>query len=115
MRYLTIQRERALACFAMKYACILNQPQEQFVADNEARTLEEGLGNWPTLRNGECIRIEIGEEETTFFAALQTEHKLMVTPVITIEAGTENAEILVQTEFDGNRKLSLNAKRLEWE
>ena len=112
MRYLTVQRERALACFAMKYACILNRDQEQFIAENAQRTLEDGLGDWPMLRNGECIRIEITEQATTFFAALQTEHKLMVTPVVTIEEGAGNAEILVQTEFDGNRKLSLKANKI---
>ncbi len=112
MRYLTVRRERALACFAMKYACILDRDQEQFIEENAQRTLEEGLGDWPTLRNGESIRIAITADETTFFSALQTEHKLMVTPVVTIEAGEEDAEILVQTEFDGNRKLSLNAKKI---
>lgn len=112
MRYLTVQRERALACFAMKYACILNCDQGQFIAENTHRTLEDGLGDWPMLRNGESIRIAISEEETTFFSALQTEHKLMVTPIVTIGAGTEDVKILVQTEFDGNRKLSLHAKKI---
>lgn len=112
MRNLIVRRERALACFAMKYACILNRDQEQFITENAQQTLENGLGDWPMLRNGESIRIVIPEKEMTFFAALQTEHKLMVTPVVTIEAGTEDTEILVQTEFDGNRKLSLNAKKI---
>ena len=83
MRYLTVHRERALACFAMQYDCILNREQAAFAAEHEGRPIEEGLGDWPSLRNGGTIRIEIGAEETTFFAVCQTEHKLLCTRTLT--------------------------------
>ena len=110
MRYLTVQRERALACFAMKYDCILNREQAAFVAEHEGCSLEEGLGDWPSLRNGGTIRIELDEKQTTFFAVCQTEHRLLCTPEIAIPAGTEDVNILVRTVYDGDRKLSLTAE-----
>ena len=110
MRYLTVHRERALACFAMQYDCILNREQAAFVAEHEGRPIEEGLGDWPRLRNGGTIRIEIGDGETTFFAVCQTEHKLLCTQTLTIPAGEESVNVLVKTEYNGDRKLSLTAE-----
>ena len=46
MRHL-IDRERALACFAMKYDCVLDQEQADFLAELEGKDREELMLNAP--------------------------------------------------------------------
>ena len=58
MRHLIVHRERALACFAMKYDCVLDREQADFLAELEGKDRGELMLNAPgvPMRNGETIR-----------------------------------------------------------
>ena len=60
MRHLIVHRERALACFAMKYDCVLDREQADFLAELEGKDRGELMLNAPgvPMRNGETITIE---------------------------------------------------------
>ena len=94
MRHLIVHRERALACFAMKYDCVLDREQADFLAELEGKDREELMLNAPgvPMRNGETITIELDEGEHRFFAAACLESRTMTTNDLTIPAGDADAD-----------------------
>lgn len=109
MRQLTVHRERALACFAMKYHCILNRDRGEFLTGLAGRDRRELLG-WESehmLRNGETISIPIGEEAGSFFAAVCLEGKDLATEAAAYPAGCEDLRYVIRTDYDGYRRLRL--------
>lgn len=112
MRHLIVHRERALACFAMKYDCILDREQAEFLASLEGQDRNELMlnGAGVPMRNGETVSIELDEGEHRFFVAVCLESRTMTTNDLTIPAGTEDAEITVRTDYNGDRKLEITAE-----
>ncbi len=112
MRHLIVHRERALACFAMKYDCVLDREQADFLAELKGKDREELMLNAPgvPMRNGETITIELDEGEHRFFAAACLESRTMTTNDLTIPAGDADAEITVRTDYNGDRKLEITAE-----
>ena len=112
MRHLIVHRERALACFAMKYDCVLDREQADFLAELEGKDREELMLNAPgvPMRNGETITIELDEGEHRFFVAACLESRIMTTNDLTIPAGDADAEINVRTDYNGDRKLEITAE-----
>lgn len=109
MRQLILRRERALACFAMKYHCILNRDRTEFLAGLEGRDRQELL-EWASehmLRNGETISIPIGEEAGSFFAVVCLENRALATEAAAFPAGGEDLRYVIRTDYDGYRRLRL--------
>lgn len=107
MRELTVHRQRALACFAMEYYCVVGQDREVFL-----RGLAEQEGPVhrcaaPALKNGQTIAGSIGEEETSLFVVACLDGRDLATETVTIPAGQEDAAYEVITDFDGDRKLAI--------
>ena len=86
MRHLTVYRERALACFATAYYCVLGRDRSSFLEWLEGQDLRTLMlrGEGVPLRNGETIALEIGEEETTLFVAAYLENHSLVTNQVVI-------------------------------
>ena len=112
MRHLIVHRERALACFAMKYDCVLDREQADFLAELEGTDRGELMLNAPgvPMRNVETITIELDEGEHRFFVAACLESRTMTTNDLTIPAGDADAEITVRTDYNGDRKLEITAE-----
>lgn len=110
MRHLTVYRERALACFATAYYCVLGRDRSSFLEWLEGQDLRTLMirGEGVPLRNGETIALEIGEEETTLFVAAYLENHSLVTNQVVIPGGTEDVRYVVRTSYDGYRRLSLS-------
>ena len=110
MRQLILRRERALACFATPYYCLMGREREEFLAwlaeQAPGALMERGAGI--PLRNGETVALEIGEEETAFFVAAYLEKRSLVTGQAVIPPGTEDVRYMVRTSYDGYRRLSLS-------
>lgn len=113
MRHLILRRERALACFATKYDCVLNRDRGEFLDWLAGRDLPQlmvqGVGT--PLRNGETVTLDIGEESTTFFVAAYLEKRALVTQAADIPAGDEDVCYVVRTDYDGFRRLQLTLER----
>ena len=110
MRHLILHRQRALACFAIKYHCILNQDREAFLCrlqrQDPLALLEEASEYM--LRNGETISIDIScEERSAFFVAVYLEKRNIVTQEIIIEPGGRDVSYEIRTDYDGNRRLDI--------
>ena len=109
MRRLVIHRERALACFAMKYHCIVGRERERFL--EELSKQGPGVHLWdgdePTLQNGQTIGIVIGEEPVSFFVVACLDGWDLATEEVTIPAGEGDVYFTVRTDFDGDKRLSL--------
>lgn len=109
MRHLILHRQRALACFAMKYCCILNRDREAFLRSPEGQDplalLGSGIG--PVLRNGETVSIDIGDGGCTFFVAACLDGRNLVTDEVVIPPGTEDAAYVIRTDYDGYKRLSI--------
>ena len=112
MRHLIVHRERALAYFAMKYDCVLDREQADFLAELEGKDRGELMLNAPgvPMRNGETITIELDEGEHRVFVAACLESRTMTTNDLTIPAGDADAEITVRTDYNGDRKLEITAE-----
>lgn len=109
MRQLIVHRERALACFAMKYHCILNRDRGEFLAWLEGQD-RQALLEWESehmLRNGETIAIPVGEEAGSLLAAVCLEGRDLVTEAVAYPAGSEDLRYVIRTDYDGCRRLQL--------
>ena len=113
MRHLILHRERALACFATKYDCVLNRDRGEFLdwlAGQELpQLMVQGVGT--PLRNGETVTLDIGEEAATFFVAVYLEKRALVTETAEIPAGDGDVRYVVRTDYDGFRRLRLTLER----
>lgn len=113
MRHLILRRERALACFATKYDCILNRDRQEFLdwlaGQDLQRLMVQGVGT--PLRNGETVTLDIGEEGATFFVAACLEKRALVTDTAEIPAGDQDVHYVVRTDYDGYRRLQLTLER----
>ncbi len=107
MRYLILQRERALAAFALTYYCHLNRDRqahmEQLQAMADPRL--EATGDYG-IKNGQTIRIPISEEENRFFMGIYTQTKNHVSGQVPVPAGTEDVTYRIITDYDGDKRLS---------
>ena len=112
MRKLIVHRERALACFAMKYHCIVNEDREEFLRrlGEEDASIHLWNSRGYSLRNGERISISMGKEGCSFFVVACLDGRDLATETILIPPGEEDAECTVFTDFDGNRKLGIRAE-----
>lgn len=112
MRKLIVHRERALACFAMKYHCVVDRDREEFL---RALAEEEGsIHLWDegdhALKNGQTISIELGEGRCTFFVVACLDGRDMATETVVIGPGGEDVYFTVVTDYDGNRRLAIRVE-----
>jgi hypothetical protein len=110
MRQLILHRQRALACFALRYHCILNEERASFLAKLTQRDNLELMGEVSdyVLRNGETIAIPIDEGENTFFAAIYLEKKQLATEPVVIAPGTEDVRYQIVTDFNGANQMTIS-------
>lgn len=102
MRDLILRRQRALACFALPYFCVLDGDSAALV---EGWTPQRGAPSSLALRNGERMRIALGEETHTLFVAVCTEQKVCVTETVVLPSGAQDEDYTVVTDYDGCRRL----------
>lgn len=109
MRRLILHRERALACFAMKYHCILDRDRDGFL--HELKEREQGIHLWNdgecSLKNGQTIQVELSEGEHTFFVVACLDGRDMATEPVVIRPGEEDVYWTVRTDYDGSRRLGI--------
>ena len=112
MRKLLISRQRALACFGTAYHCILGQSiedHERWASEQNRNELMTGHDR-NSIRNGETIVLEIPEEATTMFVIAYLEQRNLISQLLDIPAGHDDLHYAVITNFDGNRRLSLELR-----
>lgn len=109
MRQLIVHRERALACFAMKYHCIVNRDREEFLAQLREDTQSVHLWNEReyALSNGQTISIPIEDHGCRFFVVACLDGRDLATEEAAVDTGCEDVSFIVRTEYDGNRKLGI--------
>lgn len=109
MRNLILHRQKALACFAMKYHCIVNEDREAFLRELAASDQPVHLFDQTdrALRNGETITLPIPEEGCRFFVVACLNGWDLPTEDVVVPPGTSDVRYTVVTDFDGNRSLSL--------
>ena len=108
VRRLFIRRERALACFALPYHCVIGQGREEHLRRTE--NMDRGelmLSRENAVRNGETICLPLDREASTIFAAAYQEHGTLTTEELPIPAGADDLYFVIRTQFDGDRRLSL--------
>lgn len=109
MRKLIVHRERALACFAMKYHCVVGRDREAFL--RELASEEKSVHLWGetdrALKNGQTISLEVGEGATTLFVVACLDGRDMATEELAIPPGGEDRAFTVVTDYDGNRRLAI--------
>jgi hypothetical protein len=108
MRELILHRRRALASFALRYFCVMDQNPAAFMSALEADPATARFANRGdyALRNGESIRIPLDEEAHTFFIAIYTESHNLVTNVISVSPGPQSEEYSIITDYNGYDKLA---------
>ena len=112
MRKLIVSRQRALACFGTAYHCIIGQSIEahqQWASEQDRDVLMTSHAQ-NSIRNGETIMMEIPEDATTMFIIAYLEQRNLTTQKLTIPAGQTDLHYVVITNFDGNRRLSLELR-----
>ena len=114
MRHLYLKRQRALACFAIAYHCVLGQSIEdhRLWLQNQDRSGLLSAHGPNSLRNGETIRIELDEAPSSLFVIAYQERGELVTQEVAIPAGSEDLCYVVSTVYDGNRQLYLELKQM---
>lgn len=108
MRKLYIRRERALACFAIPYHCVIGQPMEEhlrWAETQDRRALMMSHEN--AMRSGETICLTLDDEPSSLFVIAYQERGALITEELPVPAGTEDLFFVVSTQFDGNRRLCL--------
>lgn len=110
MRKLTLHRERALACFAVKYYCVIDQDQEAFLQSLIGQDQEQMMlsGEGVPLRNGETIQIELDENAHSFFAVVYLQSRNMTTEPAEIPAGDADVSFTIHTNFNGDKQLNFS-------
>lgn len=114
MRNLHITRERALACFALPYHCVIGQTIGEHlrrVEVQERAALMTSREN--AVRNGETVCIPIDEAESTLFVIAYQEHGALTTEELPIPAGAAELHYTVATQFDGDRRLYLTLTKTD--
>lgn len=109
MRRLIIHRERALACFAMKYHCMINRDREEFLAQLREDTQPVHLwdeGEY-ALSNGQTISIPIEDRGCRFFVVACLDGRDLATDEVVVPPGEGDVSCLVRTDYDGNRRLGI--------
>ena len=111
MGRLIVHRERALGAFALKYHCFFGKDREAFLGLLEQTPLEERarIPSDCTLKNGEHVTVELGEQGTCFFVAVYLESRNIVTPLVEVPPGDSLYTIV--TDFDRYLGLSLRVER----
>ena len=109
MRKLYVTRERALACFALTYHCVIGQTVEEHLRwaeeqDREELMLRHGPGS---LRNGETVCLALDEGPGSLFVIAYQEHGTLTTECVALPAGPDDLRYTVKTRFDGDRRLTL--------
>ncbi len=110
MRKLYIRRERALACFAIPYHCVVDEPMAEHLRRIETldrRTLMLSHDE-NTVRNGETICLAHDETAGSLFVIAYREHDVLATETLPIPAGDGDLRFTVTTQYDGDRRLSLS-------
>ena len=109
MRKLYVKRERALACFAISYHCVVGQSKQEHLRWAEAQDRQTLMltRDELTVRSGETICLTLGEEASSLFVIAYQEHGFLASEEQPISAGTDDLYYLITTQFDGNRRLSL--------
>ena len=109
MRRLIIHRERALACFAMKYHCIVNRDREEFLARlrEEAQPVHLWDETEYALSNGQTVSIPIEDGGCRFFVVACLDGRDLATDEIAVVPGEEDVSFVVRTDYDGNRRLGI--------
>lgn len=107
MRNLYIKRERALACFALPYHCVLGQDIESHLSwvrtqDRDALMTLRIPGS---MRNGETCCLSIDEKESSIFVIAYLAHGELVTESLPIPAGTKDLHYTVETRYNGDNQL----------
>lgn len=112
MRYLILERERALAAFALTYYCHLNRDRQAHMEalSRMSDPRLEAQGDYG-LKNGQTIRIPIEESEGQFFIGIYTQAKNHVSGQVPIPAGTEDVAYRIITDFDGNKRLAFRIEK----
>ena len=114
MRHLYLKRERALACFAIAYHCVIGQSIEnhRLWLQNQDRHALMAAHDPNSVRNGETICIELNEAPSSLFVVAYQEHGELTTQELAIPAGSEDLYFLVSTVYDGNRQLYLELTQM---
>ena len=109
MRKIIISRHRALACFGVSYHCVLGMTPEEHLSwvRERNRDILMQFHSPASMGNGETICIGLDDNASTIFVIAYLEKKELMTEVLPIPAGYEDLHFIVETEFDGNRRLSL--------
>ena len=110
MRKLYVKRERALACFGINYRCVIGENAQnhlEWAADQDRKALMMTVDD-KTLRNGSLVCLEIDEEKTTLFVIAYREHSELISNTVKIPAGKMDLSYIVQTVYDGDKRLALN-------
>lgn len=107
MGHLTVERQRALGAFALKYHCFFGKEREAFMQVLEQTPLAQRpqLASDCTLKNGERVTVELGEQGTCFFVAVYLESRTIVTPLVEVLPGDHT--YVIETDFDRYLGLSL--------
>jgi hypothetical protein len=115
MRQLILHRERALAGFALLHYALVDRDKTEFLQELKKKpyTCRPEWGGDFALRNGETRRMELDEGEHTLFVAVYLESRLILTDVMSIPAGQEDAKFTIFTEFDGYHSVDVVLKKTE--
>ena len=113
MGQLTLLRRRALGAFALKYHCFFGCDRDTFmkVLEKTPMELRPQLPSDCTLKNGERVTVELGEQGTCFFVAVYLESRTIVTPSVEVPPG--DFTYVIETDFDKYRGLSLRLEPAE--
>lgn len=107
MGRLVVHRQRALGAFALKYHCFFGKDREAFMKVLEETPLVDRpqLPSDCTLKNGERVTVELGEQGSCFFVAVYLESRTIVTPTVEVLPG--DSAYTIETDFDRYLGLSL--------
>lgn len=105
MGTLTLLRQRALGGFALQYHCFFGRSRETFLRGLEQTPMEERrqIPSDCTLKNGERVKVELGDAGITFFVVVYLESRTIVTPEIQVPPG--DSAYTIVTDFDRYRGL----------
>ena len=108
MRNLYLKRERALACFAIPYHCVIGQTREEHLRWAETRDRPALMtSRVNAVRSGETICVPLEEEPSSLFVIAYQERGALTTEELPLPAGSDDLYYVVTTQYDGHRRLSL--------
>ena len=109
MRKLTLYRERALACFALKYHYFIGQDFSSVKDDieNDKNAMETWLDDPNALRNGETRSITLPDEDTSLVIAVITQERVLYSNVLLLPAADGDISVRIVTDFNGDHRLRI--------